>query len=81
MGCTTRRRGHPNPFAVSYVEIGNEDFFDHSGSYDRRFAAFYDAIRAAYPHLKLIATTSVTSRTPDVIDDPLLHRRFHGHGQ
>lgn len=61
--------GHPNPFAVSYVEIGNEDFFDHSGSYDQRFAAFYDAIRAAYPQLKLIATTSVTSRAPDVIDD------------
>ncbi|HEX9335791.1 MAG TPA: LamG-like jellyroll fold domain-containing protein, partial [Pseudonocardiaceae bacterium] len=61
--------GHPNPFAVSYVEIGNEDFFDRTGSYDLRFAAFYDAIRVADPQLKLIATTSVTSRTPDVIDD------------
>jgi alpha-L-arabinofuranosidase len=61
--------GHPSPFALSYVEIGNEDFFDSSGSYNQRFAAFFDAIRAAYPQLKLIATTSVTSRTPDVIDD------------
>lgn len=61
--------GHPSPFAVSYVEIGNEDFFDRSGSYDQRFAAFYDAIRAADPPLRLIATTAVTSRTPDVIDD------------
>jgi alpha-L-arabinofuranosidase len=62
--------GHPAPFKLSYVEVGNEDFFDRSGSYNAyRFPMFYDAIRAAYPQLKIIATTSVTSRTPDVIDD------------
>ena len=26
--------GHPTPFKLHYVEIGNEDFFDNSGSYD-----------------------------------------------
>ncbi|WP_225095321.1 LamG-like jellyroll fold domain-containing protein [Streptomyces sp. CoH27] len=61
--------GHPKPFPLEYVEIGNEDWFDSSGSYNERFAAFYDAIKAKYPHLKLIATTSVTSRTPDLIDE------------
>jgi len=61
--------GHPQPFRFQYVEIGNEDFFDRSGSYDGRFAQFYDAIKAAYPQLQVIATTSVTSRTPDVIDE------------
>ncbi|MGH2343691.1 MAG: alpha-L-arabinofuranosidase A, partial [Chloroflexota bacterium] len=61
--------GHPAPFEVRYVEIGNEDFFDRSGSYDSRFAQFYDAIRAAYPSIKLIATsTDATSRTPDLLD-------------
>jgi alpha-L-arabinofuranosidase len=61
--------GHPAPFKVPYVEIGNEDFFDQSSSYDSRFAQFYDAIRAAYPSIKLIATsTDVTSRRPDLID-------------
>lgn len=60
--------GHPAPFPLTYVEIGNEDFFDSSGSYDGRFAQFFDAIRAAYPNLKLIATTTVTSRTPDIYD-------------
>jgi alpha-L-arabinofuranosidase len=24
--------GHPAPFLLQYVEVGNEDFFDHSGS-------------------------------------------------
>jgi alpha-L-arabinofuranosidase len=53
---------HPAPFPLHYVEIGNEDFFDGSGTYDGRFAQFYDAIKAAYPNLQLIATTGVTSR-------------------
>ncbi len=51
------------------MEIGNEDFFDKSGSYNDRFAAFYDAFKAKYPHIKLIATTTVTSRKPDVYDE------------
>ena len=66
--------GHPAPFALNFVEIGNEDFFDRSGSYDGRFAQIYDAIKAKYPSLKLIATTKVTSRTPDLIDDHFYRR-------
>jgi alpha-N-arabinofuranosidase len=61
--------GHPAPFPLKYVEIGNEDFFDRSGSYDGRFAQFHDAIKGAYPNLQLIATTGVSSRTPDVVDE------------
>jgi alpha-N-arabinofuranosidase len=61
--------GHPQPFQLQYVEIGNEDFFDKSGSYNQRFAQFFKAIKAKYPNLQLIATTPVTSVRPDVIDD------------
>jgi alpha-L-arabinofuranosidase len=61
--------GHPAPFPLLYVEVGNEDFFDTSGSYDGRFAQFYDAIKAAYPSLQVIATTNVTSRKPDIVDE------------
>lgn len=68
-GAMRARDGHPVPFALSYVEIGNEDNFDRSGSYDARFAQFHDAIQQAYPRLQLIATAHVSSRTPDVIDD------------
>ena len=38
------------------MEIGNEDWFDRSGSYDGRFAQFYDAIKAKYPKLQVIST-------------------------
>jgi hypothetical protein len=52
------------------VEIGNEDFFDRSGSYNAyRYPMFYDAIHAAYPQLKIVATTSVTSRPINVLDE------------
>ncbi len=61
--------GHPAPFALTYVEIGNEDWFDKSGSYDGRYAQFYKAIKAKYPNLQLIATTPVKGIRPDVIDD------------
>ena len=64
--------GHPKPFSIGYVEVGNEDQFDGSGSYDGdngRFAQFYDAIKKAYPSIKVIATTTVKSRTPDVVDE------------
>ncbi len=64
--------GHPDPFKLTYVEIGNEDWFDDRGghgTYDGRYAQFADAIKAKYPKLQLIATTKVHTRTPDVIDD------------
>jgi Alpha-L-arabinofuranosidase C-terminal domain/Concanavalin A-like lectin/glucanases superfamily/Carbohydrate binding domain len=60
--------GHPAPFPLTYIEVGNEDFFDTSGSYDGRFMQFFNAIRQNYPNLKIIATATVTSSTPDIYD-------------
>ena len=68
-GAQRVKDGHPRPFPLRYVEIGNEDFFDRSLSYDGRFAQFYDAIKAKYPNLQIIATTKVQSRTPDLLDE------------
>ena len=45
------RDGHPAPFPLRSVEIGNEDWFDKSGSYDARYTQFHDAIKQRYPHL------------------------------
>ncbi len=68
-GAERVRDGHPAPFAIPYVEIGNEDWFDKSGSYEGRFAQFYDALKAKYPAIELIATAPVKSRRPDVLDE------------
>ena len=39
-GAKRAEDGHPEPFKLSYVEIGNEDWFDRSNSYDGRFNQF-----------------------------------------
>jgi alpha-N-arabinofuranosidase len=73
-GAERVKDGHPAPFALTYVEIGNEDFFDRSRSYDARYTQFYKAIKAKYPRLQLISTANsrgneVKSVRPDIIDD------------
>ncbi|HEY3863780.1 MAG TPA: alpha-L-arabinofuranosidase C-terminal domain-containing protein [Verrucomicrobiae bacterium] len=68
-GARRAKDGHPAPFPLRYVEIGNEDFFDRSRSYDGRFAQFYDAIKAKYPSLQIIATDRIHSRAPDLQDE------------
>ena len=45
-GAQRVKDGHPAPFPLTYVEIGNEDFFDGTGGYDGRYAQFYKAIKA-----------------------------------
>ncbi|MGA2350135.1 MAG: alpha-L-arabinofuranosidase C-terminal domain-containing protein [Terracidiphilus sp.] len=68
-GAVRAKNGHPEPFKLTYVEIGNEDWFDKSGTYDGRFTQYYKAIKAKYPDLQLIATAPVKSVKPDVIDE------------
>ena len=76
-GARRAQDGHPKPFKLTYVEVGNEDWFDRSGSYDGRFTQFYDAIKKKYPHLKVMSSWgyeqpengSVKSRTPDLVDE------------
>ena len=68
-GAVRAKFGHPAPFPLKYVEIGNEDWFDTSGSYEGRYAQYYKAIKAKYPQLELIATAPLKRMKPDVIDD------------
>lgn len=69
-GAQRAKCGHAEPYKLTYVEIGNEDYFDQSGNYDARFTQFYDAFKAKYPQLQLIATSrEAKTRTPDLYDD------------
>jgi alpha-L-arabinofuranosidase len=74
-GAERAKDGHPAPFPLKYVEIGNEDMFDKSGSYEGRYAQFYKAIRAKYPDLQLVATMPIKNMRPDVIDDHFYRRK------
>jgi len=76
-GSVRAKAGHPVPFKLTYVEVGNEDFFDKSGSYDQRFVQFNTAIKARYPTLQVISTVGfehsqdqrVRSLIPEVVDE------------
>jgi alpha-N-arabinofuranosidase len=74
-GARRAKDGHPAPFKLEYVEVGNEDQFDQgAGSYEGRFGQFYDAIRAKYPQLKILSSTSVPGRVPDIMDEHYYRR-------
>ena len=68
-GAVRAHDGHPEPFSLHYVEVGNEDNFDKAKTYDGRYAQFYKAIKSKYPNLRVIATMPVNGMTPDVVDD------------
>ncbi|MBR1668786.1 MAG: carbohydrate binding domain-containing protein [Bacteroidaceae bacterium] len=60
-GALRAKNGHPEPFNIEFVEIGNENynFFmdsnrDQSIEYPERYKIFYDAIKAKYPNIKAI---------------------------
>ena len=68
-GALRARDGHPAPFVLRYVEVGNEDNFDRAKTYDGRFAQFYKAIKLRHPDIQVIATIPVKGIIPDIVDD------------
>ncbi|WP_210464391.1 alpha-L-arabinofuranosidase C-terminal domain-containing protein [Rufibacter roseolus] len=57
--------GHPAPFPLKYVEVGNEQ---HGPWYANRFNLFYDAIKAKYPDLKVIASMGIADVNRHTLD-------------
>lgn len=53
-GALRAAAGHPEPFSLKYVEIGNEN---HGPEYAERYALFYDAIKAKYPEITIVTNT------------------------
>lgn len=67
-GALRAANGHPAPFNLKYMEIGNEN----GGSYyNDRYALFYDALKSNYPSLHLIANVwgGIPSSRPVEIQD------------
>jgi alpha-L-arabinofuranosidase len=50
-GSLRAKNGHPAPFNLQYMEIGNEN---GGPAYAERYALFYDAIKATHPKMHLI---------------------------
>ena len=56
-GAVRAKNGHPKPFKMSVVEIGNEQ---QGARYGERVAMFRRAIKAKYPHLKVALSSWIT---------------------
>lgn len=66
--------GHPEPFSLKYVEVGNE----HWGpEYDRRFNIFYDAIKKEYPQLIVISNHSLAGTGNIVVKTDMIDPHFY----
>ena len=76
-GAERARNGHAQPFHLTFVEVGNEEYHDQSNTYDARFTQFYRAIKQRYPQLQIAATAPVTTVQPDILDDN--DRQLHTH--
>jgi alpha-L-arabinofuranosidase len=68
-GALRAKNGHRAPFNLKYMEIGNEN---GGTAYQERYALFYDAIKAKYPEVHLIANEwggRPTNRPVEIVDE------------
>jgi alpha-L-arabinofuranosidase len=65
-GSARARNGHPTPFHLKYMEIGNEN---GGPAYHERYAQFYDAIKKRHPQMKLVADVPTRRRPADLVDE------------
>ncbi|CAB4316416.1 unnamed protein product [Prunus armeniaca] len=62
-GSVRAAMGHPEPFDLRYVAIGNEDC--GKKNYRGNYLKFYSAIKRAYPDIKIISNCDGSSRKLD----------------
>ncbi|MDW7692403.1 alpha-L-arabinofuranosidase C-terminal domain-containing protein [Flammeovirgaceae bacterium SG7u.111] len=55
--------GHPEPFNLKYLGVGNEDLI--TDIFEERFTMIYDAIKEKYPEIVVIGTVGPTYRGTD----------------
>lgn len=60
-GSLRAEMGHPEPFGITMIGIGNEQWNTDSNDFYKRFEAFEKAIHEVYPEMRIIGTSG-----PDV---------------
>ena len=68
-GSVRAKAGHPAPFNMKYMEIGNEN---GGPAYHERYALFSDAIKAKYPSMTLVADVwngTPKNRKLEIVDE------------
>lgn len=71
-GARRAAAGHPAPFNLRYIEVGNENYGE---AYAERWQLFHKAIKSRHPQIQLIASSQWAGKdkpllpVPDIIDD------------
>ncbi len=67
-GAMRAAAGHPEPFRLHYIEIGNEN---HGPVYNERYAYFYNELHRRYPDMVFVANTHVEDDglAVDIVDE------------
>jgi alpha-L-arabinofuranosidase len=71
-GALRAKNGHPKPFGLKYIEIGNENgggFHGGNAAYEPRYRMVYDAIKAKYPDIVTIANTPLPKQPVETVDE------------
>lgn len=67
-GAKRAENGHPEPFNMKYIEIGNENNFQMN-EYIQRYGLFYTAIKDKYPEMNIIANAAVEGEAIEIVDE------------
>jgi alpha-L-arabinofuranosidase len=62
-GSKRAANGHPAPYNLKYIEIGNENYF-MLDDYNKRYPMIYNAVKAAYPDIKIMYNGNCFGREP-----------------
>ncbi|MHB1458740.1 MAG: alpha-L-arabinofuranosidase C-terminal domain-containing protein [Armatimonadota bacterium] len=65
-GSERAKAGHPEPFNMRFMEIGNENF---GPDYEERYKKFYDALKDHYPEIRLITNAPVSGTPMEILDE------------
>ena len=86
-GAKRAEDGHPEPFNLKYLEIGNENWGE---VYWKRYSTFRDILKEKYPYITLISNVRIPDETCELVDDhyytspeifPAMFDRYSGDGE
>lgn len=61
-GAERAKMGHPKPFNIKYISLGNEEH--DTPQFRERFPLFAEAVRKAHPEIKIVGTSGLGTKPP-----------------
>ena len=67
--------GHPKPFNLKYIGIGNEDLINDI--FEERFTTIYKAVKAKYPEITVVGTVGPSFEGTDYVEGWKIADKLH----